>query len=63
MGGGVNLAAVKVGNRSLLRLQDRAVPAASVYPRVGEVMFEIGAILAVHLSAAAFVSLVLDLAT
>ena len=63
MGSGANLAAVKVVIRSLLRLQDRAVPAASAYPRVGEVMFEIGAILAVHLAAAAAVSLVLDLAT
>jgi hypothetical protein len=63
MDGGANLAAVKVGIRSLLRLQGRAVPAASAYPCAGEVMFEIGAILAVHLAAAAAVSLALDLAT
>jgi hypothetical protein len=50
--------------RSLLRLHDHAAPtAASVHPRVGEVVFEIGVTLAIHLAAAVAVSLALGMAT
>ena len=60
MGGGANLAVMKSAIRSLLRPQDRAVPAAvGFYPRVGEVVFEIGVTLALHLAVAVAVSLAL----
>ena len=63
MGGGANLAPMRSAIRSLLRPQDHAAPtAASVHPRVGEVVFEIGVTLAIHLAAAIAVSLVLGMA-
>jgi hypothetical protein len=50
--------------RFLLRAHDHAVPAATRrHPRVGEVLFEIGVLLAIHLAAAAAVNLALGMAT
>jgi hypothetical protein len=64
MGGGTNLAPMRSAIRSLLRPQDHAAPAAgSVRPRIGEVVFDIGVMLAMHLAAAVAVSLALGMAT
>jgi hypothetical protein len=64
MGGSATVAAMRSAIRFLLRAHDHAVPAAiSRHPRVGEVVFEIGVLLAIHLAAAVVVNLALGMAT